>query len=71
MTDMLRAPEGQQGDLGQSQAMQSVPKPHRINSTNINRPQDPSHDTTRATRRVRLRRCNQEPDAFNDGRYRP
>ena len=26
MTDMLRAPEGQQGDLGQSQAMQSVPK---------------------------------------------
>ncbi len=23
MTDMLRAPEGQQGDLGQSQAMRS------------------------------------------------
>ena len=53
MTDMLRAPEGQQGDLGQSPAMQSVPKPNRINSTNVNRPQSPSDDATRATCRLR------------------
>ena len=48
----------QQRDLGKSQAMQSVPKPTRINSTNINRPKNPSHDATRATRRVRRGRCN-------------
>ena len=54
MTDMLRAPEGQQGDLGQSQAMQSVPKPNRINSTNVNCAQNPSHDATRATCCVRV-----------------
>ena len=61
MTDMLRAPEEQQGDLGQSQAMQSVPKPNRINSTNVNGSQNSSHDAMRATSRVRLRSCNQEP----------
>ena len=61
MTDMLRAAEGQQGGLGQSQAMQSVPKPNRINSTNVNGSQNPSHDASTATSRVRLRSCNQEP----------
>ena len=52
MTHMLRAYEGQQGDLGQSHAMQSVPKPTGINSTNVNSPPNAPHDATTATGRV-------------------
>ena len=61
MTDMLRPAEAQQGELSQRRDKQSVPKPNRINSTNVNGSQNPSHDASTATSRVRLRSCNQEP----------
>ena len=62
LTDMLRAPpEDSRESSVKVGTMQSVPKPNRINSTNVNGSQNPSHDASTATSRVRLRSCNQEP----------
>ena len=57
------------------QVAPGVPKPNRINSTNVNGSQNPSHDVSTATSRVRLRSCNQDHNdsmmsAF-DGGFNP